>query len=137
MFDLIQCAYKPLLKGKGVVESDTQERGAPDYRRQGTLDLEQFTAIVLRCVLFTTLNISKQALSALLIWQALASRPPLLPSGRFAWHKMIALCQFASDPHLLYALLPRADGKSHSAGLNYLIFVFQTALLKNALLLPD
>ena len=57
LFDLIQSAYKPLLKGKGVVESDIQERGAPDYRRQGTLDLEQFTAVVLRCVLFTTLNI--------------------------------------------------------------------------------
>lgn len=52
LFDLIQSAYKPLLKGKGVVESDIQERGAPDYRRQGTLDLEQFSAVVLRCVLF-------------------------------------------------------------------------------------
>ena len=52
LFDLIQSAYKPPLKGKGVIESDTQERGAPDYRRQGTLDLEQFTAVVLRCVLF-------------------------------------------------------------------------------------
>ena len=52
LFDLVQNSYKPLLKGKGVIESDTQERGAPDYRGQGTLDLEQFTAIVLRCVLF-------------------------------------------------------------------------------------
>lgn len=34
LFDLVQSAYKPLLKGKGVIESDTQERGAPDYRRQ-------------------------------------------------------------------------------------------------------
>lgn len=61
LFDLIQSAYKPLLKGKGVIESDTQERGAPDYRRQGTLDLEQFTAVVLRCVLFY--NAAKKAVS--------------------------------------------------------------------------
>ena len=40
LFDLVQSTYKPLLKGKGVIESDTQERGAPDYSRQGTLDLE-------------------------------------------------------------------------------------------------
>lgn len=64
LFDLIQSAYKPLLKGKGVIESDTQERGAPDYRRQGTLDLEQFTAVVLRCLLFYNANPYKQALLA-------------------------------------------------------------------------
>lgn len=52
LFDLIQNSYKPLLKGKGVIEPDFQERGAPDYRRQSTVDLEQFTQIVLKCVIY-------------------------------------------------------------------------------------
>lgn len=52
LFDLLQEAYKPFLKGKGVIEADYQERGAHDYRKDSTLDLEQFTAIVIKCVLY-------------------------------------------------------------------------------------
>ena len=33
-FDLIQQKYKPLLRGKGVIEADAQERWAADYRKQ-------------------------------------------------------------------------------------------------------
>ena len=32
-FDLIQSAFRPHLKGKGVIEPDYQERGAHDYRK--------------------------------------------------------------------------------------------------------
>ena len=52
LFDLLQTSYKPHLKGKGVIEPDFQERGGHDYRKDSTLDLEQFTAIVIRCVLY-------------------------------------------------------------------------------------
>ena len=31
-FDLIQSYYKPYLKGKGIIETDYQQRGAHDYR---------------------------------------------------------------------------------------------------------
>ena len=65
LFDLVQSAYKPLLKGKGVIESDTQERGAPDYRRQGTLDLEQFTLSFFAVFCFTIQNLYRQVLLAL------------------------------------------------------------------------
>lgn len=50
LFDILQNIYKPLLKGKGVIEPDFQQRGAQDYRRQGVLDIEQFTQVLLRCV---------------------------------------------------------------------------------------
>lgn len=50
LFDILQNTYKPLLKGKGVIEPDFQKRGAKDYRRQGVLDIEQFTQVLLRCV---------------------------------------------------------------------------------------
>lgn len=51
-FDLIQQKYKPLLRGKGVIEEDARERWAVDYRSQAVLTLEDFTKIVIHCVLY-------------------------------------------------------------------------------------
>ena len=51
-FDLIQQKYKPLLRGKGVIEPDAQERWAVDYRSQAILTLEEFTKVVIHCVLY-------------------------------------------------------------------------------------
>lgn len=51
-FDLIQDKYKPFLRGKGVIEPDAQERWAVDYRSQAVLTLEDFTKVVIHCVLY-------------------------------------------------------------------------------------
>ena len=51
-FDLIQERFKSLLRGKGVIENDAQERWSVDYRAQAVLDLEQFTSVVLHCVVY-------------------------------------------------------------------------------------
>lgn len=51
-FDLIQQKYKPVLRGKGVIEPDAQERWAVDYRSQAVLTLEDFTKVVIHCVLY-------------------------------------------------------------------------------------
>lgn len=51
-FDLLQQKYKPLLRGKGVIEEDSAERWAVDYRSQAVLTLEDFTKIVIHCVLY-------------------------------------------------------------------------------------
>lgn len=51
-FDLIQQKYKPTLRGKGVIESDAQERWAVDYRSQAVLTLEDFTKVIIHCVLY-------------------------------------------------------------------------------------
>ena len=51
-FDLLQRRYKPLLRGKGVIEPDAQERWATDYRAQAILDLDEFTAVIIHCVLY-------------------------------------------------------------------------------------
>lgn len=51
-FDLIQQRYKPLLRGKGVIEPDAQERWSTDYRSQSVLNLDEFTQIVIHCVLY-------------------------------------------------------------------------------------
>ncbi len=49
-FDLVQSYYKPYLKGKGVIESDYQQRGAHDYRLDACLTLEDFRKALLRCI---------------------------------------------------------------------------------------
>lgn len=51
-FDLIQQRYKPQLRGHGVIEADAQERWATDYRKQAILDIHQFTALVLHCIVY-------------------------------------------------------------------------------------
>lgn len=51
-FDLIQQKYKPVLRGKGVIEANAQERWAVDYRSQAVLTLEDFTKVIIHCVLY-------------------------------------------------------------------------------------
>lgn len=51
-FDLLQSRYKPLLRGKGVVEDDAQERWSTDYRSQAVLNLDEFATIVIHCVIY-------------------------------------------------------------------------------------
>ncbi len=50
LFDLVQSSYKDVLKGKGVIMPDFQERGSHDYRKDAVLTLEEFERIVVRCI---------------------------------------------------------------------------------------
>lgn len=50
--DLLQQRYKPLLRGRGVIEDDAQERWATDYRTQATLDLDDFARVVIHSILY-------------------------------------------------------------------------------------
>lgn len=51
LFDLIQNSCKDVLKGKGVIMPDFQERGSHDYRKDAVLTLEEFERIVVRCII--------------------------------------------------------------------------------------
>ena len=51
-FHLLQERYKPLLRGKGVIEPDAQERWAIDYRAQAILTLEDFVQVLIHCVVY-------------------------------------------------------------------------------------
>lgn len=50
--DLLQQRYKPMLRGRGVIEDDAQERWATDYRTQALLNLDDFTRIVIHSILY-------------------------------------------------------------------------------------
>ncbi len=51
-FDLVQSSYKEVLKGKGVIMPDYQERGAHDYRKDAVLTLSEFERIIVRCIIY-------------------------------------------------------------------------------------
>lgn len=51
-FDCLQSRYKPLLHGMGVIEDTATANGAPDYYSQACLDLDEFTRILIECVLY-------------------------------------------------------------------------------------
>ena len=51
-FDIIQGMFKPVLKGKGVVEPDANSRGAHDYRKDACLTIKDFERIIARCIVF-------------------------------------------------------------------------------------
>ena len=130
LFDLIQSAYKPLLKGKGVVESDIQERGAPDYRRQGSLDLEQFTAVVLRCVLYYNSQYIQSGFSRTPDMASAGITPTAAAIWSFCSAQDDCPVSIASDPKLLYALLPRTDGKITQRGLELFNLRFSNCTFK-------
>ena len=47
---LIQDGYKSVLRGRGVIGEDVAERWSIDYRKQAILTLDEYTAIVIHCV---------------------------------------------------------------------------------------
>lgn len=51
-FDVLQNLYKDVLKGKGVIMPDFQERGSHDYRKDACLTLDDFNKIVVRCIVY-------------------------------------------------------------------------------------
>jgi len=51
-FDIVQEKYKPFLRGKGVIEMDAQERWAADYRSQSAINIDDFTKILIHCILY-------------------------------------------------------------------------------------
>lgn len=118
LFDLIQESYKPFLKGKGVIEDDFQERGAHDYRKDSTLDLEQFTAIVIKCVLYFN-NSHVMASFPRSENQILGDVPPIAAKlWAFSTTQLDHELETITDlERFRMALLPRANGSITQRGL--------------------
>lgn len=49
-FRLLPAVFKPYVEG--YIETDYRERGATDYRLDATLDIDEFTNIIIECVLY-------------------------------------------------------------------------------------
>ena len=113
-FDMIQSLYKPQLLGKGVIESDFQERGSHDYRRDACLTLEQFEKIILRCIIYY--NTQRIVKNSPLIEQNIP------PHSCDIWNYYLTYNDDflirISPQNLLLCLLPRTKGVFKRNGLN-------------------
>lgn len=116
-FDLIQGYFKPILKGKGVIEPDFQQRGSHDYRKDACLTLYQFEQILLRCILFYN---SKRIIENYPYTESMIEEQ-VLPTSCSIWD--YGLRQASADlldissEELILTLLPRVEGRFTRQGL--------------------
>lgn len=116
-FDLIQDTFKPLLKGKGVIEPDYQERGAHDYRKDACLTMEDFEKIILRCIVYYN---SERIIENYPYTDAMV-KAEIKPYAAdiFAWGSAEIGCDLleVSSKRMILTLLPRVKGKFSRFGL--------------------
>ena len=116
-FDLIQGYFKPILKGKGIIEPDFKQRGSHDYRKDACLTLYQFEQILLRCILFYN---SKRIIENYPFTEDMLQER-VLPTSCSIWD--YGLKQASADllditsEELILTLLPRTEGRFTRQGL--------------------
>ena len=118
LFDLIQNSYKDILKGKGVIMPDFQERGSHDYRKDAVLTLEEFERIVVRCIIHY--NCERVIKSYPYTSEMLESN--VKPYANEIWNWKVendigTNLISVSNKDLILTLLPRTNGKFTKYGL--------------------
>ena len=117
-FDVIQNLYKPILKGKGVIEPDFQERGAHDYRKDACLTLKEFEKIRLHCIIFYN---SKRVLKDFPYSEEMLENK-VQPYSNCIWNwcmeRGTANLIQTDIQQLILTMLPRAQGKFTRYGLS-------------------
>lgn len=117
-FDVIQNLYKPILKGKGVIEPDFQERGAHDYRKDACLTLKEFEKILLHCIIFYN---SKRVLKDFPYSEEMLENK-VQPYSNCIWNwcmeRGTANLIQTDIQQLILTMLPRAQGKFTRYGLS-------------------
>lgn len=116
-FDLVQGYFKPILKGKGVIEPDFQQRGSHDYRKDACLTLYQFEQILLHCILYY--NSSRVMENYPYTEEMIQAQ--IRPTSSCVWNygkkQAGANLLSISKEELILTLLPRAEGKFTRQGL--------------------
>lgn len=116
-FDLVQSFYKSALKGKGVIETDFQERGAHDYRKDACLTMHEFEKIVLHCIIYC--NCKRVLLDFPYSRQMIAEnvQPHSSDIWNFGVRQAGANLIACSYDRLMITLMPRTMGKFCRNGL--------------------
>ncbi|MDK2830144.1 MAG: putative transposase, partial [Clostridium butyricum] len=116
-FDVIQGYFKSQLKGKGVIETDFQERGVHDYRKDACLTMYEFEKIILHCIIFYN---SKRVIEAFPFTDAMLDAE-IKPIPSYIWNwgckQPGANLIDVSKEELIKTLLPRTLGKFSRFGL--------------------
>ncbi|MFR2886603.1 MAG: Mu transposase C-terminal domain-containing protein [Clostridium butyricum] len=116
-FDVIQGYFKLQLKGKGVIETDFQERGVHDYRKDACLTMNDFEKIILHCIIFYN---SKRVIESFPLTDTmLEAEVKPIPIHIWNWgcKQPGANLIEVSKEELIKTLLPRILGKFSRFGL--------------------
>ena len=124
MFDLIQNRYKPILRGRGIIEEDAQERWAVDYRLQASLDLTQFTEVIIHCIVF--LN-CRRVLDNYQMSQEMREQG-VSPTASGLWRYYVGAGKSSlmeiDEKEVYYMTLPRINGRLTRRGIAYNHFLY-------------
>ncbi|MHB8130482.1 MAG: Mu transposase C-terminal domain-containing protein [Mobilitalea sp.] len=118
-FQGLDDTMKPHLQGHGYIETDFQERGAQDYRKMASLNLNEFEAILLRCIIFYN---SKRIMKDYPYTEQMI-KDKVKPHPRDIWNwgiDNLPGCNLINvdKSQLLLTLLPRVKGKYSRFGLS-------------------
>ena len=117
LFDLVQNSYKDLLKGKGIIMTDFQERGSHDYRQDAILTIKEFEKIVIRCIVHY--NCSRVIENYPYDPEMLGASVPPHANAIWNWKKLNQETNLieVSKKEMSLTLLPRTTGKFMRRGL--------------------
>lgn len=116
-FDVLQQRYKPLLRGKGVIEGDAQERWAVDYRAQAVLNLTEFTKIILHCVIY--INAHRVLKNFIPTPEMCEDKVEPIPAALWQWHMRLGKVDLipAGEEELYQMTLQRMTTKFTRRGI--------------------
>lgn len=116
-FSLVQDSYKHMLRGKGIIETDAQVRGARDYRRDACLTIDDFERIVIHCILHYNTHhiVSSFPYSKAMLDARIKPTPSSLWS--YGIKQLGTNLLDISKELLIKTLLPRTKGKYSQRGL--------------------
>lgn len=117
-FNALQNYFKPILKGKGVIEVDFQERGARDYRKDACLTMADFEKVILNCIIFY--NSSRLLENFPFTEEMIETEVKPIPCYVWKWgcEQLGANLMDISKEELIKVLLPRTTGKFGRNGLS-------------------
>ena len=116
-FNVIQNLYKPELKGKGVIEPNYMERGAPDYRKTACLTMQVLEKIILKCIIhYNTKRVVDHFYYTKEMRQA-AVKPYANSIWNYAKNNMVANLISVNSDMLYLTLLPRGKAVFTKRGL--------------------
>lgn len=115
----IQERYKPLLRGKGVVDKTPLERNQPDYAQQAILDIEEYTRVVIECVLYYNDSHVQKKYKRTQEMIELGIPPIASELWRFYSNRPCSNLINADEESLQMLLLPRKDAAITRNGVEY------------------
>ena len=131
-FDLLQNRYKSLLRGKGVIEPDAQERWSTDYRSQAVLTLEEYTELLIRIILYLNNRPLKNYPAST---EMLQHQVPITSAGIWRWMQENGRSDLLEvEKEEIYCLaLPRKEARVTRRGVEWDGFVYINPELRNLL----